>query len=247
MLTVKILVNLFVNGQLLGIGNYGNFVEDLGQNLASSNFWQHLGMESSLFLEDKSTIRLDLFSEGTEILDNELREINGYLPDSISFLRELTLGISFNTESTSLSTEKLRYSFNYSMVTLFLNLEQRMPFAFSVYGRQLFRNNYRWSSRNINLMIQQETSVQLNEHKVSLCRAHFQILCTLELKMVSEYNTLKIMQECNESKTRFNSCKKSRLRLSGGDPGPYKPNVSIKSAVYDLNFFYQQDNKEGHD
>lgn len=206
-------------------------------------------MEPSLFLEDKSTIRLDLFSEGTEIVDNELQEINELLPDSIGFLRQLKVDISFNTKSTSLGIDRLRYSFDYLMVTLFLNLEYKMPFIFSFYGRQLFRNNYRWGSRNINLMMQcqQDNHEELSEHKTSLCKAHLQTLSTLELKMVSEYNTLRIMQECSESKTRFNSCKKSRLRLMNGDTEPYKPNLSVKSTVYDLSFCYRQYNEVGRD
>lgn len=195
-------------------------------------------MEPSLFVgNDGTSFQICLSCGVTGPIINEILKLKSVFPGDINLLELVTLNFHYNTHLPTLLLPNLVEALNYLVGSLILNLEFKFPLVFSFYGRCLFKTNYNWLIRNIDelLAASPPNEVQVSRDKNSV---FLRTLKNIQLKILSEYNTLSLMRECDNSSSRIDACRRYRRRLS---TGPHSIlNTSVKAMVYDLQVFNLQ-------
>lgn len=112
--------------------------------------------------------------------------------------------------------------FQYLLTSLVVNLEYKYPFVFSFYGKQLVQLNYKNLIRTLTELATPLDNASQPDHSEILNRA----FCKLHVHILTEYNTLNVMKECDTLAYRLKQCR--NYKTSSRDKR------SIKNKAYCL-------------
>lgn len=237
-LTLQLNVHLYINGNKLNAANYGGLVEGVGHSFASCRYWKQIDMDPSLFisnnnpvLEGTASFLLGLDCNVTRPVFNQLLDVKTAVPTAINFLRLLDIDIYYNSLLSILKLADYVDALNYLFGSLFINLEFKLPFVFSFYGRKLFKTNYNWIVRNLGELSKTFPSYPSPTKDTNVMFA--QSLQTLQLKIRAEYNTLSVMKDCDASSSKLEAHRRYKARQFDVEI-PLPATFPIKSMVYDL-------------
>lgn len=210
--------------------------ESLDQGPLSSTF------ESICDPENLIESQLDAEAVNKDSDDNKIsvdlrcQAFDSILPDlllikSIEYLRNLTIDFSMTSACSNIYYHVLVENIQYSLSSLLLNLEFKYPFVFSYYGRHLLRLNYRNLTLNMAML-----APPLIENSSKLSQIVEIALAKLENAIVTEFNTLNVMKECDLSAHRTKMCREYINKLVKDDA-----RRSIKSKAYSVTFISRTD------
>lgn len=167
-----------------------------------------------------------------KIFDSIVPEL---LPNvDVGYLRQLNVDIAmFSVDATSNFHEVLDV-LQYSLASLILNLEFKFPFVFSYYGRLLTKLNYKSLSGRIRKM---GAPLNSEDHKSSEITSISTItLGKLEKAILTEFNTLNVLKECDMSAHRLKLCLEHNKGLVKDES-----KRSIKCKAYKVGIFKRSD------
>lgn len=222
-------MNINLNGNNIRWNTYRLLNVAISHSMLEGDIWNQLQYEPYLHPENdddigfKLTLKCNLFKK----IETDLKKL-----EKVERFQLLILNFNYNTDREDLTLKDFVECFQYLLISLFLNLEFRYPFVFSFYGRRLFQNNYPWLIKQIDLLFTEaETNTVLQKNKNKILREN---LRRIQEKILSEYNTLNIMKECDLSYSRRQSCQCYKSKHLGNVD--YQVNNSIKNMIFHLNF-----------
>lgn len=237
---MKIGVNVYINGIKAGTTNSETLVDSLGHALNESELWKELGYSTGLFIEpDNYTFVLKLVCHAVTPTIGDFLTIKSQHPDEVNFLQQMTWNFHYNKNNTQVELQSLVSTMNIALCSLLINLELKFPFIFSFYARKLFQLNYKMFSQNItelhNVFPSSNESDLKDAEKSHLKRPKIyylsKLLKTFQTKVRNCYSTLEIIQQCNTTSSRLQSCKRHKNKL--GDINT-EPSVPVHSMLYNL-------------
>lgn len=147
----------------------------------------------------------------------------------IGYLRNLVVDFSMHTPLSKMYFHVLMENLQYALSSLFLNLELRFPFVFSYYGRQLVQLNYTSLTRTMAMLA---TPLDGSEPDEPSLVQHV-ALAKLQRAILSEFNTLNVMKECDMSYSRTRLCREYANKLVKDDPKMSIKSKAFRVAVFD--------------
>lgn len=170
----------------------GECSERLQQMLEQSPFWAHL-MFALAPTPHGVLLQCSLF--------------HPMLPDlkyiDVDYLNRLDVSFDLWTPRTRVYFDDVATLVDYLLCSVMLNLEYRFPFCFSYYGKQLVHVNYRHMLKNHTWFATPlDNSAQPNRNDMLRL-----VLRKLTAGILSEYNTLNIMKECDLHQHRRALCR----------------------------------------
>lgn len=119
---------------MLDLDSYNGLVEQLGDTLSKNGIWRLYNVETKLFLDSNSSLKL--------ILQQDIhRDIESA---RVNRLQRVEYNIDMLTNSPVITMETLTKHLNYLMSVLLINLEYKFPLIFSIYGCQYFSIQLNW-------------------------------------------------------------------------------------------------------
>lgn len=152
--------------------------------------------QDNTLLDPQNCLTVDLRCKIFDSIAPELL-LNG----DVSYLRNLNVDLAVFSTDATLNFKDLIECMQYSLTSLILNLEFKFPFVFSYFGRQVTKLNYgALTNRMAKMRIAfEEDSYQgINISAIALGK--------LEKVILSEFNTLNVLKECDMGAHRFKLC-----------------------------------------
>lgn len=172
-------------------------------------------------------LRVDL---RCRVFDSILSDLE--LDQTVGYIRNLALDFTMTSPKIALHLQSLIDNLQYSLSSLFLNLEFKYPFVFSYYGRQLIQLNYKALTRSMAML-----ATSLEDSEVSELMSVVPIaLGKLQRAILTEFNTLNVMKECDFNYHRSKLCRQFE-NLNIADDS----RRSIKSKGFKLLVFEEVD------
>lgn len=142
--------------------------------------------------------------------------------DNVGFLRTLSIDFEITSPKSTIHFLQILQNLQYCLSSLVLNLEFRYPFVFSYYGRQLIRLNYKCLTRTMAIL-----NVALEGEETDVSQVMMRALAKLQNAILTEFNTLNVMKECDYSSHRIKLCREYLEKLVTDDT-----RRSIKCKAY---------------
>lgn len=202
----------------------GRLLSAIMATLGESSLWSRLRY-SAIPQNEGGVLALELQCQLFSAIAVDLSCATFNSVDSVHF------EFGYFTSEVSVSIEMLVSALLRSLASLVLNLEYRYPFVFSFYGRELLYTNYNWLIKDIHeLQRGSITSRPSTVFEQDTNVIFVLILSSMQRRILSEFNTLNIMKECDASAPRRSRCRKQMEKTADEQ----LPSTNIKNKVLDL-------------
>lgn len=235
------MVNININGNSLAEG-YCGFSENLASSFIDCHLWKALGYDSSLEMGTDCTFMVRLRCKIFNPLASQFTILRGeklVTMKRVNILEQMSIEIDYLTQEPQLSISELVQDLNYLFTSWLVNIEYKYPMAFSFYGRHFLQINYSTLNKTISavfdpVVIEALEKMQRLEGQVTEKKEYdlHDILLTNIINMqdneiMTEYNTLNILKELDNSPHRLKACKKFSFDYDD-------TSIPLKNRVYNL-------------
>lgn len=214
----------FIKGEAVDTIDGCNF-EDDDCNTSSENEMDEKSVGHDQ-LDRQDCLAVDL---RCQIFDSIVPDLLLY--EDVGYLRKLNIDLSIYSIETTLHFQDIIEYVQYSLSSLILNLEFKYPFVFSYFGRHITKLNYKsLTNRMAKLRIPLDGSTN-GSSDFSLVA-----LRKLENVILTEFNTLNVLKECDMSAHRMRLCSEYIKGLVKDEA-----KRSIKCKAFKVSIFKQSD------
>lgn len=178
-------------------------MERLYVSLVKSAFWKQILFELSPPDHDHGSLSLYLKCKLFADLLSDFKHT-----DNVAFVERIHIVYKYHTPCLLVYYSCLFNNLQYSLASLMLDLEKDYPFVFSFYGKHLFEINYHTLIR---CFTELATPLQ-GPGEADLAEILQLVLEKLHHFLLTKYNTVEVMKECDKSSYRLQQCRKSISR-----------------------------------
>lgn len=153
--------------------------------------------------------------------------------ESVKYVKAVRVVFELWTPAANISFAELAGHLQYSVTSLLLNLEYKFPFIFSHYGKHLFHINYKNLLKVTLLLAKPFDKSYIPDHNKIV---HL-VLFKLQAAIMSEFNTLNIMKECDIYKHKAQLCRDYLKARAANETFLDNSRRSFKLKPWDLRLF----------
>ncbi|KAF3992884.1 hypothetical protein FT663_00794 [Candidozyma haemuli var. vulneris] len=213
-------LDVFLNGTKLDETNH--CVQRLHAALEKSSFLQQLFFEVSPSKEKHGSITLYL---KCKLFADTLGDFKH--ADNVGYIEKIHFIFKYTTSCPSVYFSSLFNNLQYCFCSAMLDLEKQYPFVFSFYGKHLYEINY---STMLRCFTELATPLQ-GPGEADQSEMLQLVLEKLNHFMLTKFNTIAVMKECDKSPYRLQQCKKSIARPFEPDDKRLLRNVALVYRV----------------
>lgn len=192
-----------MNGRRLSTSDYGGLLEDIAVSMESASLWRTLGYNTELRIDET---RAD-FSVSCSKSSSYAAELDTHC----SLLHSVCLSLSFLILRPTVELTKFLSTCNYLIISWLLNMEQIMPFVFSVYGRALLCLNFAYSKHLIEALFPRSADkLDILAHALVKLRNTW---------VLSDFNIFNVLKEIDMSAYKY---KRMHQQISKSDEAKKK-------------------------
>lgn len=198
--------DIYINGNLLNASNYG--VQRIREALLELALWKQLLFEICPLDEELGSITLVLLCKVFADILGDFK-----FAENVATLEKLHFTFKYYTPCTLIYYSCFFNNLQYTLSSALFSLESEYPFIFSYYGKHLFEINY---STLLKLYTELNTPLE-GPGQPDRAEMLQLVLDKLDYFLLTTYNTIEVMKECDKSSYRLQQCRKSISRPRQSD------------------------------